>query len=166
MSRRGAFTALGLSGLLVLSACSSGGPTGPGAVRVASVVHVGPYTEMFASPLPANPARAAVVEGFREGQVLWDKSENVQRLVPPVREYVTGQALTHLEAAIKAGKARDLVPAGVDRYFRTRVTTITGRNATVATCDDGSRFTEQNRSTGKVDVSFLPSPGQEYLFET
>jgi len=133
---------------------------------VGSVVHVGRYTQVFASPLPANPAQAAVVEGFREGWVLWNKSQNARRLVPPVREYVTGQALSHLAATVKAGKARDLVPAGVDRFFMTRVTAITGRNAIVATCDDGSKFKEENPRTGKVDVSFLPSPGQAYVFET
>jgi hypothetical protein len=165
MSRLGAFTALLLSGLLVLSACS-GQPATKVAVRVGSVVHVGPYTQVFASPLPASPAQAAVVEGFREAQVLWEKSENAQHLLPPVRDYVTGQALTHLAAAVKAGKARDLVPAGVDRFFMTRVTATTGHNAIIATCDDGSKFKQENPRTGKVDASFLPSPGQEYLFET
>ncbi len=166
MNRHVAFAALGLSGTLLLPACSSGGPAGHGAVRVGSVVHIGPYTEEFASPLPANPAQAGVVEGFREGQILWDKSGYAWRLVAPVREYVTGQALTHLEAAVKAGKAGDVVPAGTDRFFMTRVTAITGRNAVLATCDDGSRFKEVNPHTGKVDVSFLPLPGQEYLFGT
>jgi hypothetical protein len=166
MSRHGAFTALVLSGLLVLSACSSGKPASNVAVRVGSVVHVGRYTQVFASPLPANPAQAAVAEGFREGWVLWDKSQNARHLVPPVREYVTGQALSHLAATVKAGKARDLVPAGVDRFFMTRVTAITGRKAIIATCDDGSKFREQNPRTGKVDAAFLPSPGQAYVFET
>lgn len=166
MSRHGAFAVLSLCGLLVLSACGSGGPPSHVAVRVGSVVRVGPYTEEFASPLPANPAQAAVVEGFREGQVLWEKSENAQRFVPRVRDYVTGQALTHLTAAMKANKARDLVPAGVDRFFMTRVTAIRGRNATLATCDDGSKFKEENPRTGKVNVGFIPTPGQSYLFET
>src|SRR5258706_3247330 len=148
MNRHGAFTALALSGLLMLPACSSGQLASKVAVRVGSVVHVGPYTQVFASPLPANPAQAAVVEGFREGQVLWEKSQNARRLVPPVRHYVTGQALSHLAAAVKVGKARDLVPAGVDRFFQTRVTAITGRNATVATCHDGSKFKEQTPGTG------------------
>lgn len=165
MSRAGALTALVLSGLLALPACSSGQPAGHVAVRVGSVVHVGPYTQVFASPLPANPAQAAVVEGFREGQVLWEKSENAQHLVPPVRDYVTGQALTHLTTAMNGYKARGLVPAGEDRFFNTRVTTITGRNAVVATCDDGSKFRVLNQRTGKLDASFLPPPGQEYLFE-
>src|SRR5215471_19264506 len=140
MSRHGAFTVLVLSGLLLLSACGSGKPAGPSAVRVASVVRVGPFTQVFAGPLPANPAQAAVVEGFREGQVLWDKSQNARRLVPAVRDYVTGQALTHLVSAVKAGKTRDLVPAGVDRFFQTRVAALAGRKATVATCEDGSQF--------------------------
>jgi hypothetical protein len=86
--------------------------------------------------------------------------------VRPVRDYVTGQALTHLTSAMKANQARDLVPAGVDRFFMTRVTAITGRNATLATCDDGSKFKEENPRTGKVDVGFMPTPGQSYLFET
>jgi len=104
MSRHGAFTVLVLSGLLLLSTCGSGKPAGPSAVRVASVVRVGPFTQVFAGPLPANPAQAAVVEGFREGQVLWNKSANAWHLVPPVREYVTGQMLTHLFSAMKTAR--------------------------------------------------------------
>jgi hypothetical protein len=166
MSRHGAFTALVLCGLLLVSACGSGKPAGHSAIRVGSVVYMGRYIQVFASPLPANPAQAGVVEGFREGWVLWDKSQDAQRLVRPVRDYVTGQALTHLAASLKNGQMHDLVPAGVDRFFMTRVTAITGRNAVVATCDDGSKFRQENPRTGKVDASFLASPGQEYLFET
>jgi hypothetical protein len=166
MGRCGVFTVLVLSGLLMLPACSSGKPANHAAVRVGSVVHVGPYTEVFASPLPADPAPAAVVEGFREGQVLWDRSENARHLVPPVRDYVTGKALTNLTSAMKASKARDVVPAGGDRYFMTRVTAITGREATLATCDDGSKFKEVNPRTGKVNLAFVPTPGQAYLYET
>jgi hypothetical protein len=166
MGRHGAFAALMLSGLLLLSACGSGAPASRPAVRVSSVVHIGPYTQVFASPLPANPAQAGVVESFREGQVLWDKSENAQHLVPPVRDYVTGQALTHLTSAMKANKAHGLVPAGLDRFFMTRVTSIRGRNATLVTCDDGSKFKQVNPRTGKVNLAFEPTPGQSYLFET
>jgi hypothetical protein len=166
MSRHGTFTALVLSGLLMLSACSSSKPAIHIPGGVGAVVHVGPYTQAFSSPLPANPAEAGVVEGFREGQVLWDKSQNAWHLVAPVRDYVTGQALVRLIAAVNAGKTRHLVPGGTDRFFMTRVTEITGHNATVATCDDGSKFEEVNPRSGKVDASFLPSPGQEYLFET
>jgi hypothetical protein len=166
MSHRGASVALVLSGLLMLPACSSGQLASDGAIRVASVVHIGPYTQVFASPLPANPILADVVEAFREGEVLWNKSENARHLVPAARDYVTGQALTHLAAAPKAGQEHDLVPAGVDRLFMTRVTTMAGRSATVTTCDDASKFKEQNPSTGRVDTSFLSPPGQEYVFET
>jgi hypothetical protein len=166
MSRRGASITLVLSGLLMLPACGSGGLVGHSAIRVASVVHIGPYTQVFAGPLPANPVLADVVEAFREGEVLWNKSENARHLVPAARDYVTGQALTHLAAAMKAGRERDLVPAGVDRLFMTRVTTIAGRSATVTTCDDASKFQEQNPSTGQVDTSFVSPPGQDYLFET
>jgi hypothetical protein len=119
MSRHGTLTALVLSGLLMLPACSSGKPAIHIAGGVGSVVHVGPYTQAFSSPLPANPAEARVVEGFREGQVLWNKSQNAWHLVAPVRDYVTGQALAHLIAAVNAGKARRLVPGGADRFFMT-----------------------------------------------
>jgi hypothetical protein len=162
MSRRRALTMLVLPGLLLLSACGSAGP----AVRVADVVHIGPYTQMFDSPLPANQAQAAVVEGFREGQVLWNKSASAQRLVPPVRDYVTGQALTHLDAVVRNARAEDLVPAGVDRFFMTRVTAITGPSAIVATCDDSSGYAQENPRTRKVDMNFLSPPGQAYMFET
>jgi hypothetical protein len=165
MGRHGVFTALVLSGLL-LSACSAGKPASHTAVRVGSVVRIGPYTQVFASPLPADSARAAVVEAFREAQVLWNKSLNARHLVPPVRDYVTGQALTHLTAAMKNGKAHDLVPAGADRFFMTRVSAISGRNATLTTCDDGSKVKEENPRTGKVNLAFVPTPGQSYLFET
>jgi hypothetical protein len=164
MRRHRAFTGLALSGLLMLAACSSGQPVSH--VRVGSVIHVGPYTQVFASPLPANTARAGVVEGFREAEVLWEKSENSGHLVPPVREYVTGQALADLAAAMKAEKASDLVPAGADRLFMTRVTTLRGPSATIATCDDGSKFKEVNPRTAKVDAGSLPTPGQDYIFET
>jgi hypothetical protein len=87
MSRHRACAALLLSGLVMVPACSSGRPAGHGGIRVGGVVHVGRYTQVFTSPLPADPALAAVVEGFREGWVLWDKSQNARRLVPPVRAY-------------------------------------------------------------------------------
>jgi len=166
MSGHRAVAALVISALLPLAACGSGSQAGHGAVRVGSVVHIGPYTQVFAGPLPANPAQAGVVEGFREGWVLWDRSQDARRLVPPVRDYVTGQALAHLTDSVKNGRAHDVIPAGVDRFFMTRVTSITSRNAVVATCDDGSKFREQNPRTGKVDPNFLGSPGQQYLFET
>lgn len=165
MSRYRVFMAVALSGVVMLSACSSAAPAASTSSVPASV-HFSRFTQEFASPVPAGPARAAVVEGFREGEVLWTKSEVAWHLVPPVRDYVTGQALTHLMAAVKAEKADDVTPAGSDRLFMTRVTAVAGRNATVATCDDGSYFEEENPRTGKIDASFVASPQQTYVSET
>jgi hypothetical protein len=180
MSRLGAPAGLCISGLLVLSACgssksaSAAGDTkaatsatsSPAASGTPESVRIGPYTQVFATPLPANPAQAKVMEGFREAQILWEKSDNAWHLVAPVTDYVTGHALTHLTAAMTAGKAGDLVPAGTDRFFMTRVTGITGRKATVTTCDDGSKFKEENPRTGQVNAAYVPRPDQAYIFET
>ncbi len=179
MARPGTPVALCI-GLLVLSACGSGKPaanaghTTPAARPTSSPpasgspvsIRIGPYTQVFATPLPADPAQASVIEGFRKAQILWEKSENVWHLVPPVREYVTGRALYHLLAAMTSYKARHVVPAGTDRFFNTRVTGITNRTATVATCDDGSKFKVENPRTGRVDTAAAPQANQKYLFET
>jgi hypothetical protein len=167
-------------GLLVLAACGAGrsqvaashtSPAAPAnsgpAARASPVsIRIGPYTQVFATPLPANRAQAGVVEGFREAWILWDKSQDVWHLVAPVRDYVTGRALTHLLAAVSEGKARHLVPAGGDRFFKTRVTAFTGHRATVTTCDDASKFKEENPSTRRVDRAFIPTRHQAYIFET
>lgn len=153
------------SASLVLSACGSGAPAIHTA-RVGGVVRVGPYTQLFSGPLPANPAQARVVEGFRQAEVLWEKSENSWHLVSPVRDYVTGQALAHLTTAMNFGKTRHIVPAGTDRLFMTRVTRISGPNAIVTTCDDDSRFKEVNPATGQVAANSQPPPQQDYLYET
>jgi hypothetical protein len=114
MIRSGAVLALCLSGLLAVSACGSGktpdasaaatsrapSTTAPGGS--AQPVRIGPYTQVFATPLPANPAQAKVIAGFREAQTLWDKSDYTWHLAAPAQEYVTGQALTHLIAAVTA----------------------------------------------------------------
>jgi hypothetical protein len=169
--------------LLVISACGSrnsaaagGGVTSPAARTTSSPpsepsasaqsVRVGPFTEVFASPLPTNPALATVMEGFREAEALWDKSVAGWRLVPPVTKYVTGDALSHLIAAVTAGKQQDLVPAGTDRFFMTKVVALTDRSATITTCDDGSKYEEENPQTGAVDAAYAPRPDQAYLFET
>lgn len=166
VNRRRAMTALAAIGAVTLAACSSGTSAGSGVLRVADVVRVGPYTQEFAGPLPAGAAQASVIEGFREAQVLWEKSENTGRLVAPVRDYVAGAALTHLTSATSADKSHDVVPAGTDRFFQTRVTALTSTGATITTCDDGSKFEQVNPHTGKVAAGYLPTPGEQYLFET
>ena len=178
MIRSGAVLALCLSGLLAVSACGSG-PGRPASTAAASgapgttasaapgssaeSVRAGPYTQVFATPLPANPAQAKVIAGFREAQTLWDKADYTWHLGAPVTAYVTGPALTHLIAAVAAGRAHHLVPAGTERLFLTHVSGITGSTATVTTCDDGSKLKEENRQTGAT----YPIPlGQAYIFET
>ncbi len=130
------------------------------------MTRLGPFPEIFATPLPANPARAKVLTGFQMAEILWAKSEYAWRLVPPVREYVTGNALTHLMAAMGSLKANDVVPTGKDRLFMTSVTAMTDTAATVTTCDDGSKYAAENPVTGKINPAYSPSANQAYLFET
>ena len=132
----------------------------------AASTRIGPYTQIFATPLPANPAQAKVIQGFEMAEILWAKSEYAWRPFPPVTEYVTGQALTHLMAATSSLKANYVVPAGTDRLFMTSVTALTSTTATVTTCDDGSKYTAENPVTGKINQAYLPSANQKYLFET
>ena len=172
MRRSGVVVTLSSCGLLVLAACGPGGSGGgtlsPGAAGPGSAaqVRIGPYTEVFTGPLPADPARAHLVEGFREGEVLWNRSLVAFRLVAPVRDYVTGTALGHLVMAIAAGKRNDVVPAGTDRLFMTRITAMTASRAQIITCDDGSGFREQNARTGKANPAFAALPQQQYVLET
>ena len=160
------------SAVLVLSACSDGksgvpspgGPTSAISTPAQAVsgsaesVHVGSETEVFDSPLPASPAKAKVIKDFRKAQILWDKSDTAQHLAAPVTDYVTGEALAHLRDAVAAARQQDLVPAGADRMFKTRVTILSARNATVATCDDGSKFREKNPRTGRVRRAIPSAP--------
>jgi hypothetical protein len=165
MINLGRGVALLIPGLLVLSACSS--PTSaPQRASTTESVRIGPYTQVFATGLPAGRAQAGVVSGFRQAQILWERSNNAWRLVAPVTDYVTGRALTELTAAIAAGRQRHLVPSGTDRFFRTRVAALSGASATVVTCDDGSKFREQDPRTGQVDEASAPRASQSYLFET
>ncbi len=128
--------------------------------------HIGSYTQIFATPLPASPAKAKVIQGFEKAEILWAKSEYAWRPVPPVTKYVTGQALTHLMAATNSLKANDVVPAGTDRLFMTSVAALTSTTATVTTCDDGSKYAAENPVTGKINPAYSPSANQKYLFET
>jgi hypothetical protein len=183
MSRFGILTALCVSGLLVLSACGSGraasagagsaGSTARAAASPAStpasapplVVRTGGYTQEFATPLPANPAQASVIEGFRKVTILWNRSLIAWHLVAPVTGYVTGKALVTLGQAMRFNKKFDVKIAGVDRLYSIRVTGITGRRATVTSCDDARKFEEVNARTGQVDPRFTSSPDKAYLFE-
>jgi hypothetical protein len=141
-------------------------PSSPAVPAPPESVRIGPYTQVFATPLPADPAQADVISGFRHAWILWERSTNAWRLVAPVTDYVTGHALINLLAAVAAGKAHHLVPAGTDRLFMTHVTAITRSAATVTTCDDATKFREENPRTGKVDPASISPPDQAYLFVT
>ena len=180
MTRFGILTVLCLAGLLALSACDSGHAASPGAVSTRSAagraaspaasapplaVRIGRYTQEFATPLPANPAQARVIEGFRESQILWERSNGAWHLVAPVTDYVTGRALVYLRQAMRSNKKLDLKIAGMDRFFNIRVTEITGRRATVTSCDDGRKIKEVDARTGRVDPQTVSPPDKAYLFE-
>jgi hypothetical protein len=83
-----------------------------------------------------------------------------------VRDYVTGQALSNLTASLRGEQARDVVPAGTDRLFMTRVASMGKSQAVISTCDDASRFRQQNPRTGRVDQALAAPPQQDYLSET
>jgi hypothetical protein len=165
---------LAISGLLA-SGCgsgSSGSPRSSGSPTAAKTttesVRVGHLTEVFDTPLPADSAQASVVEGFRVGLILWDKSQEEQRLVSPVTSDVTGAALTNLKKSLtqELTPGQQIVPAGIDRDFKTRVTALSGDSATVTTCDDGSKFDDVNPDTGVVNTAYNATPDQEYIFVT
>jgi hypothetical protein len=101
---------------------------------------------MVDTPLPADSAQASVIEGFRAGLILWDKSQEEQKLVSPVTSDVTGAALTNLKKSLtqELTPGQQIGPAGIDRNFKTRVTALSGASATVTTCDNGSKFDEAN----------------------
>lgn len=158
-----------MCGLLV-SACSSGSSAAPKKASPARVttetVRIGRFTQIFDTSLPADPAQASVVEGLRTGMILWDKSQETLTLVSPVTAYVTGGALRGLKASLVRTKADEVVLGGADRFFKTRVTVISGTSATITTCDDGSKFEEVNPGTGVPDPAYSAPANQQYLFET
>jgi hypothetical protein len=179
--------AVGLAVLLLLVGCSAGGPaTGKPAAKATSAgepaataaagtlvpsaaarIRVGhfEFVQEFAASMAAVPGQVAVLERFREAQILWENSALAGRLVAPVSQYVTGQALDHLSAAISFAASKDSAPAGTDRMFMTRVTSFSASAATVTTCDDGSKYESIDRTTGKVIPSLVAAPDQQYLLE-
>jgi hypothetical protein len=120
------------------------------------------YVEVFATPLPADRAKAAVISGFRQSQVLWDKSTVALHLVGVTRDYVTGRALTTLKTLLRTFTKNNIIPVGADRYFDTKITSLTADSATVTSCDDGTRYNVANRTTGQREP---PAPAsKQYAF--
>lgn len=171
---------LAIGGLLLASGCSSGSSGGAGSPRsprsagsptaakiTTESVRVGHLIEIFDTPLPTDSAQASVIEAFRAGLILFDKSQEEEKLVPLVTSEVTGAALTNLKRSLtQLLIPGHIVPGGVDRNFETRVTALSGASATVTTCDDGSKFDEVNPATGVVNTTYKATPDQEYIFVT
>jgi hypothetical protein len=129
-------------------------------------VRVGRLTEIFDTPLPANPAQAGVVAGFRADTIVWDQSQDGLASASRVMAYVTGDALQNLADADVYMKRGKIVPGGTDRLFKTRVTMVSAMSATITTCDDGSKFELVNPSTGVPDPADAAPEDQQYGFET
>jgi hypothetical protein len=174
MKRRLGAGAAGAAGLLLLaSACSSGGghseatsAIAPARTPVPRPFRVGPLTQEFGTPRPASPAQAGVVADFRTAMLYWTRSGYEWRNVPGTTGRVVGSALRQLESAELTLKARADVLAGTDKFFKTRVTALTGSTATLLTCDNSSRDVVENRATGKPDTAFPAPASEDYIFET
>jgi len=164
--RRGTGAAVAAGGLALAVAACGGGTINVGPAAGPESVRIGAFTQVFSDALPGNPAQARLVAAFREGEILWSRSEEVSRLVPPVRDYVAGPALSKLTSALRADQSEGVVPAGTDRLFRTQVVSVHGSQAVLTTCDDGTGYRDQNPHTGRVDTSMTAQPQQVYLAET
>jgi hypothetical protein len=189
--RGAALAVLTLSAAALVAACSSGATPGPAssspsvpssgeATQAASAgangqptptvsappsrVILGPFTEVFATALPADPAQAKVIADWREGMILWDKSSEDQALASPVSSYVTGSAASTLKSLLSSEAKNHFISAGVDTLFDTRATISDSTHATVTTCDDGSMYTTMDTQT-KALASVAPL-NQQYIEAT
>jgi len=112
-----------------------------------SSVRIRFLTEVFATPLPSDPAKAKVIEGFRESQILWDQSTEELRIVPSATEYITGKALVNLRDAVTSGAKDGVALGGTDRLYDTTVSWLTSKSASVTSCDDGSKTSSVDLAT-------------------
>jgi hypothetical protein len=48
-------------------------------------VSFGPFSEVFATAVPTEPAQARIIADFREAMILWDKSGEDRVMVSPIR---------------------------------------------------------------------------------
>ena len=173
MIRTAVSIALVVFGFIGLSGCGSGRPAAtpsrPSASPSATIsappdaVGINGFTQLFGTPLPANLAAARVMASFREAMVLWGESSENLFLAPPVTDYVVGDARKHLNAVLATEKKDNYLPAGTDRLWNTKVTAVSADSATLTTCDDGTKYVQENPNTGET----LPTaaPDQQYLFE-
>jgi hypothetical protein len=94
--------ALVMCGLLA-SACGSASSVATGktisARATTETLRVGRLTETFDAPLPADPAQADVVAGFRAATIVWDQSQEGLAPTSRVTACITGAALHNLADA-------------------------------------------------------------------
>jgi hypothetical protein len=105
------------------------------------------------------------VTDFEQALLLWDKSQENFGLVSPVTSWVTGGALSDLKNSLANEAQTEEVPAGIDRLFGTAVTTLSGSEATLGTCDDGSKYKTENPRTHVIDTTPVPLD-QQYIYIT
>jgi hypothetical protein len=170
MSRMAALLALAASSLIALSSCSGGQPasgtstvtatgariaTSPASATAGPVgttgdlVRVGPLTLDFATTLPTDQAKAKVIEGWRQSQVIWDQSIQAWRVLATASAYVKGKAFTGLRAAVATDVGYHVILTGTNRFYDTNVTSLTADGATVTSCDDSANAIDENPSTGQ-----------------
>jgi len=119
MNRLPPSSALCTAAAVALAACGSGASAPPGSTPAAATasappgplvdlptptVRIGPFVVTFATPLPADPAKAQVVEGFRQDEILWDQAAYSWHLGPALVDHVTGKARARLAAAASYAK--------------------------------------------------------------
>jgi len=177
---RAALAVLAPSALALVVACSPGAPSSGEAMKAPGAgterqppstvsappgrVTLGPYTQVFATAMPADPAQAAVIADFRTATILWDQSGEELAMVPPVRSYVTGSAVSNLERFLSAEAEEHFVLVGTDTLFRTRATISGDTDAAVTTCDDSSKATTRDTRTGAV--ASMPPLSKQYAIST
>lgn len=149
MNRMLASALLGAAGLLLVSACSSGGgysqsfsqiaPAGSATAGALPPFRVGPLTQDFATPLPRSTAQDAVLSDFRIAMLYWSRSDYAWRVIPGTTSHVVGRALLQLEVAARSLKTSGVVLGGTDRFFKTQVAGPSGATAVVVTCDNTTK---------------------------
>lgn len=164
VSRKGIAIAA-VAAAVVAAAGVTGGILATRTGSTTEAVRVGRVTQVFDASLPANPARANVVEGFRTAVILYDKSQENLTLVSPVTAYFTGSALGKVKSFLASSKTGDVIFGGTSRFFKTRVAALSGSTATITTCDDVSNLKEVNPNTGAPDPAYNAAPNLQYYFE-
>src|SRR5262249_31424790 len=143
------------SGTATVTATSARVATSPAstaagpAAATGDSVRVGPLTLDFATALPADPAKAKVIEGWRESQGVWDQSIPASRGLAAASAYVKGKAFAGLRGAVATDVSYHVILTGTNRFYDTNVTSLTAHAATVTSCDDSTNAIDENPSTGQ-----------------